>query len=98
MKNMRGKHLYFRDKETARQTDSSARGFSPARKIHLFLGSLSSLRNHARSPPDDFLTRLPDFQRNCHGNKDTYIGREYAGFKLLSVKDWTLYISLKESP
>ena len=30
-------------------------------KIHLFLGSLSSSRNHARSPPDGFLTRLPDF-------------------------------------
>ncbi|MCK4760390.1 MAG: hypothetical protein KAT69_10105, partial [Candidatus Aminicenantes bacterium] len=54
------KHPYFRDKETVRQTDSSARVFSPARKIHLFLGSLSSSRNHARSPPDGFLTRLPD--------------------------------------
>jgi len=29
-------------------------------KIHLFLGSLSSSRNHARSPPDDFLFSLPD--------------------------------------
>jgi len=67
------KHPYFRDKETVRQTDSSARVFSPARKIHLFLGSLSSLRNHALSPPDGFLTRLPDFQRNCHGNKDAYL-------------------------
>ena len=25
-----------------------------------------------KSPPDDFLTRLPDFQRNCHGNRDAY--------------------------
>jgi len=40
--------------------------------LHLFLGSLSSSRNHARSPPDGFLTRLPDFQRNCHGNRDAY--------------------------
>jgi len=42
-------------------------------KIHLFLGSLSSSRNHARSPPDGLLTRLPDFQKNCHGNKDAYV-------------------------
>jgi hypothetical protein len=54
------KHPHFRDKETVRQADSSARGFSPARKIHLFLGSLSSSRNPARSPPDGFLTSLPD--------------------------------------
>jgi hypothetical protein len=31
-----------------------------ALKIRLFLGSLSSSRNHARSPPDDFLISLPD--------------------------------------
>ncbi len=45
---------------TVRQAESSAREFSPARKIRLFLGSLSSSRNHARSPPDDFLISLPD--------------------------------------
>jgi len=66
------KHPYFRDKETVRQTDLSARVFSPARKIHLFLGSLSSSRNRARSPPDGLLTSLPDFQRDYHENKDAY--------------------------
>ncbi len=44
---------------TDRQADSSARGFFPASKIRLVLGSLSSSRNHARSPPDDFRLSLP---------------------------------------
>ncbi|MCD6516445.1 MAG: hypothetical protein J7L72_03345, partial [Candidatus Aminicenantes bacterium] len=33
--------------------------FHKSIKIGLFLGSLSSSRNHARSPPDDFRTSLP---------------------------------------
>ncbi|NQT79765.1 MAG: polyamine aminopropyltransferase [Candidatus Aminicenantes bacterium] len=32
-----------------------------------------STYSSAHSPPDGFLTRLPDIQRNCHGNKDAYI-------------------------
>jgi len=35
------KHPNFHEKEEVTQAGSSARGFSPARKIHLFLGSLS---------------------------------------------------------
>jgi len=34
--------------------------FHKSIKISLFLGSLSSERNHARSPPDDFRTSLPE--------------------------------------
>jgi hypothetical protein len=56
----RRKHFQNRDKEAVRQANAAARGFSPAKKISLFLGSLSSSRNHARSPPDDFLISLPD--------------------------------------
>jgi hypothetical protein len=66
----RDKHPYFRDKETVRQAGSSAHCFSPARKISLFLGSLSSSRNLARSPPDGFLTSPPDSNKIHHGNED----------------------------
>ena len=39
--------------------------FPPASKITLFLGSLSSSRNHARSPPDGFLISLLDCFITC---------------------------------
>jgi hypothetical protein len=75
----RWKHPYFRDKKTVRQTDLSARVFSPAiygvianvmKQSHT-KGSPRFARD-ARSPPDGLLTSLPDFQRNYHGNKDAY--------------------------
>ncbi len=53
------RHLQNRDKATGRESETSARWFSPARKTSLFLGSLSSSRNHARSPPDGFLFKFP---------------------------------------
>jgi hypothetical protein len=46
-------------------------------KLSLFLGSLSNLPAklafHARSPPDGFLTSLPDFEKIRHANKEVYL-------------------------
>jgi hypothetical protein len=55
------KHLQNRDKATVREAETSARWFSPARQTSLFLDSLSSSRNHARSSPDGFLFNFPDW-------------------------------------